>query len=107
MAVDRSAYRSTFLAFPVANFTISRNASLPFERDGRRKLYDRPPANDPLSRYYKSFRFATPHVPAPELLDGKLKENECLRRDGGSATCHSLEVIAISIMVTSSYRQCF
>jgi len=38
-------------ASPSAGFTISRNGPLPFEHDGRRKLYDRPPppANGPLA----------------------------------------------------------
>lgn len=55
-------------------FTISQNAPLPFERDGRRKLYDRPPANAARFRDIINGFDLPSRMPAPEL-DGGLKKD--------------------------------
>lgn len=63
-AGDREA-RLTLLHAPGSPswfYDIAKRPASPFERDGRRKFYDRPRANGPFLRYYKSFRFAVPHA---------------------------------------------
>jgi len=47
-------------ASPSAGFTISRNGPLPFEHDGRRKLYDRPPGQRPSRSRDITNRFDLP-----------------------------------------------
>ena len=43
---------------PPGLYDIAKRLRTRFKCDGRRKLYDRPTADGPLSRYYKSFRFS-------------------------------------------------
>jgi len=46
-------------------------AKRPFESDGRRKLYDRPPANAARFRDITNRFDLPPRMPTPELLRGK------------------------------------
>lgn len=55
---------------PPAGFTISQNAPLPFESDGRRKLYDRPPApTQPRLRDITNRSDLPPRVPSRYAKD--------------------------------------